>query len=96
MKKIVLVDTLSQFLVRYAVEVEDDETHALDEVVSMEDNTNFKEFSQKHLGTTIVSSRVVSEKEMLDMFDADNAYLKSWDSEKKLSYVNKIDYGEDM
>ena len=93
MKKIILVDTISQFLVRYVVEVEDDIDHALDEVVMEADNPDFAEFSQKHIGFTIVSRREISKEEYLKTFDEDNAYLQSWSEEKKLKFINKINYG---
>ena len=46
MKKLVMVDCISQFRIRYAVEVEDDIDHALDEVVMREHDEKFYEFSQ--------------------------------------------------
>ena len=93
MKKLVLVDTISQHRMRYVIEAENIE-HALDEVVCREHDPNFKEFSQKHLGVTIVSDRVITDTEYLNLFDEDNDYLKSWNEEKKLSYINKIDYSK--
>ena len=94
MKKLVLVDTISQHRMRYVVEVEDNIDHALDEFIVREDDPEFKEFSQLHLGSTIVSNRVISESEYFDLFDEDNDYLKSWDDEKKMSFINKINYSE--
>jgi hypothetical protein len=87
----VLVDTVSQFRQRYVVEVPKGKSEYALDSVTMED---VKEFSQKHLGETIVSHRVISEKDALDLFDEDNDYLKSWNEEKKLSYINKIDYSK--
>ena len=43
-----------------------------------------KEFSQEHLGETIVSHRVVSVEEALSMCDRDNAYCSSWSDDKKI------------
>lgn len=77
----VLVDTVSQFRMRYMVQVPIGKAHyALDTVTMGE----AKEFSQEHLGETIVSHRVVSEAEALEIFDKDNDYLKSWDPEVKI------------
>ncbi|MEI8135672.1 MAG: hypothetical protein WCH46_11485 [bacterium] len=77
----VLVETVSQFRQRYVVEVPKGKSdYALDSV-AMED---VKEFSQKHLGETIVSHRVISEKDALDLFDEDNDYLKDWTDDKKM------------
>lgn len=94
MKKLVLVECISQFRVRFVVEVENDSAHALDEVFMNEDNPDFHEFSQKHLGTTIVSNRDISKEEYINLFNEDNDYLKSWGEEQKYSFINKIDYSE--
>lgn len=95
MKKLVLVDTISQHRIRYVVEVEDDIDHALDEVVMNDYNSEFKEFSQEHLGQVIVSHRDITEEEYLNIFDQDNDYLKSWTPEQKLNFINKINYGDE-
>mgnify|MGYP003334379133 FL=1 len=56
-------------------------------------NTEFKEFSQEHVGTNIFSSREIDKDEFLKLFDKDNAYLKSWSDEEKFKkMINKIDY----
>lgn len=79
----VLVETISQFRIRYMVEVPDENKQdwALD-TVSME---KAKEFSQEFLGETILSHRVVSEQEALDLFRKDNDYVNTgdnpWDDE---------------
>jgi len=96
MKKLVMVDVLSQFRLRYCVEVEDIIDHALDEVVMRENDSDFTEFSQKHLGPTVmISHREISEEEYLRMFDEDNDYLQTWTKEKKFNFINKINYEED-
>ena len=77
----VMVECVSQFRMRYMVEApEDHPEYALDTVVCNE----AKEFSQEHLGETIVSHRVVKEKEALAICDVDNEYGKSWTKPKKL------------
>jgi hypothetical protein len=94
MKKLVMVNTLSIFRIRYAVEVEDDERHALDDVVWNFDNPEYNEFSQKHIENTLVSHRVIDEDEYVRMFDEDNDYGKDWPREKKLKYINVVDYAK--
>ena len=91
MKKIdtqfVLVECVSQFRQRYVVEVptgvdafgKDKALWALD-TVTMEEA---KEFSQEHLGETIVSHRVLTHDEVLKLCDKDNDYCKAWSDEKK-------------
>jgi len=92
MKKIetqwVLVETISTFRERYMVEVpvgtdqygKDKADWALDTVTLEE----AKEFSQEHLGETIVSHRVVTKEEALAMCDKDNDYARVWNDELKM------------
>ena len=93
MKKIetqwVLVETISTFRERYMVEVpvgidrygKDKADWALDTVTLEE----AKEFSQEHLGETIVSHRVVTKEEAMSLCDKDNAYCKAWSEEMKMN-----------
>ena len=86
--QLVLVECVSMFRMRYLVEVPigtdnygyDKKDWALD-TVTMEEA---KEFSQHHIGETIVSSRVLSKEEALTLCDQDNDYAKSWPEEKKI------------
>ena len=89
--QLVLVETISQFRIRYVVEVpvgvddygKDKKLWALDTVTCEE----AKEFSQESLGELIVSHRVIDEKEALEIWDNDNDYLKDWEPEHKLEYI---------
>lgn len=77
----VLVETVQMFRHRYVVEAP--ATHpeyALDDVTC----ETAKEFSQQHLGETIVSHRVISGAEALVLCDIDNDYCASWDDEHKI------------
>ena len=94
MKKLVMVDCISQFRIRFAVEVEDNIDHALDEVIMKENDQYFHEFSQEHLGMMPISHREINKEEYLKMFDQDNDYLKSWTEEQKLNFINTIDYNK--
>jgi hypothetical protein len=92
MKKIesqwVLVEAISTFRQRYMVEVpvgidrqgKDKTLWALDTVTLEE----AKEFSQEHLGETIVSHRVVTKEDAMAMCDKDNDYAKVWNDEMKI------------
>jgi hypothetical protein len=85
----VLVETISTFRERYMVEVpigtdrygKDKADWALDTVTLEE----AKEFSQEHLGETIVSHRVVSKEEALRLCDKDNDYAQAWNDEHKVA-----------
>lgn len=85
--EIVLVETVSMFRMRYAVRVPKGKSEwALDTVTC--DNAN--ELSQEHLTETIVSHRVISEKEYLEIYDKDNAYLFGMNDDKKLEYITDV------
>jgi hypothetical protein len=90
MKKLVMVETISQFRIRHVVEVEDHIHYALDEAIMREEDPDFKEFSQQHLGVTIFDHYEISEEEYLKMFDEENSYLKDLTLEQKLNYINKL------
>ncbi len=78
--KFILVETVQMFRHRYVVEVpEGKDAWALDTVVTKE----AKEFSQEHLGETIVSHRPVTLKEAMALCDLDNHYCKTWDDQAK-------------
>lgn len=86
----VLVDCVQQFRTRYLVQVPKNRARwALDTVTCEE----AKEFSQKSLGETIVSHRVVTEKEALDQFRADTGYGTWTDEQIKNS---SFTYYEDL
>lgn len=81
-KEWVLVECVSQFRQRYMCEVPKGKADwALDTVTMNE----AKEFSQEHLGETIVSHRVIPFNEALELCDVDNHYCKSWDTDKKVN-----------
>lgn len=84
----VLVECIQQYRMRYMVEVPKGKSEwALDTVVMEEAS----EFSQKDLGETIVSNRVVSKEELLNICDKDNNYCKNWSDDKKLDiFVTKV------
>ena len=92
----VLVETVSTFRERYMVEVpvgtdrygKDKSLWALDTVTLNE----AKEFSQEHLGETIVSHRVMTEEDALKLCDVDNDYAKVWNDQlKKKTFFTSID-----
>jgi hypothetical protein len=77
----VMVECVSMFRQRYMVETPADHPeYALDTVTMNE----AKEFSQEHLGETIVSHRVVTQQEALDQCEIDNTYCKVWNDEKRM------------
>ena len=84
----VLVETISQFRERYMVEVpKGKELWALDTVTL----NQAQEFSQEHLGEVIVSHRVVSFDEAMEMCDKDNDYCSEWSDDKKVDAFSTKD-----
>jgi hypothetical protein len=77
----VMVECIGTFRQRYMVQVPQGKTEWALDTVTMEDA---KEFSQLHLGETIVSHRVVTEEEALATCDEDNSYCIDWTDEKKM------------
>ena len=82
--KIVLVDAIQMFRMRYAVEIPEDapDEWALDTVVCNE----AQEFSQESLGEHISSYRVIDQMEFLTQYRKDNDYIngkygKAWDDD---------------
>lgn len=93
-KKLYLVEVMSTFRMRYVVEARE-ETHALDEVVCCEQDTDFKEFSQEHIGTHIFSSRELSATDYMELFEKDNSYLSKWSDKDKMKLINVIEYKDE-
>jgi hypothetical protein len=79
--ELVLVECISQFRQRYMVEVPKGKAEWAMDTVTL---NQAEEFSQAHLGETIVSHRVVSKEEMLALCDKDNDYAKAWNDEHKM------------
>jgi len=78
----VLVEAISTFRERYMVEVPMGKSKwALDTVTMQE----AKEFSQQYIGEQIISHRVVTKKEALEICDIDNDYCKSWNNKNKIN-----------
>ena len=94
-KKIVIVDVVSTHRLRFAVEVEanDDKVarqYAVDDWVLEQDNPDFQEMSQKHMGCFDIDSRVVTQEQYLELFDEDNDYMAHVELDRKLSYINRV------
>ena len=85
-KELVLVEAISTFRMRYVVEVpKGKKDWALDTVTMQE----AEEMSQHHIGEDIISHRVISEEEFLNIHDEDNDYLKGWTNEQKMRFINR-------
>ena len=87
-----LVETVSVFRMRYVVEAKN-ASDAKDEV-TMSMGDDFKEFSQLHVDQMITSTREIDTAEYVLLLDEDNVYLKDWDEDQKLQFVNVLNYGD--
>lgn len=90
-----LVETLSSFKIRYLVQVPKGKPAdwALD-TVAME---QAHEFSQKHINESILSSKKITEEEMMSMHREDNSYLKGWDAKEVYkAFVTTIEESGDI
>jgi len=85
--ELVVVDCIAQYRIRYVVEVPKGKKEWALDTVTMEEA---KEFSQKYLGETIFSHRIIKEKNYEKLFDQENDYLKDWDLEQKKGYITRI------
>jgi hypothetical protein len=96
MTKYVIVTAISSYRMRYCIPV--DELQKLNTEVPVEGHeiewandcvtcNEIKEFSQKHVGESIIDTEILTEEQMLEKFDTDNDYLIDWTREKKIQYV---------
>ena len=102
MSKYVLVDTISQYRMRYIIEVPDNHNEGevpcsaiqwAEDSVTMEE---MKEFSQLWIGETIFSTREIAKEEIIPMCDKENAYCSSWTDEQKIkTFVTEVGYKRD-
>lgn len=89
--KLVMVETVSSFRIRYVVEIPEDaeEEMAHDRVLN---DGDVKEFSQVHISEEVSGSRVITNRQYLKVFNEDNMYLRSWKEDSKFTaFVNKWD-----
>lgn len=95
-KKYVIVTAISSHRVRYAIPV--DELQKLNTDVPVEGHEckwgedcvtmqEVKEFSQHHIGEQIIDSVMLSEEDMLKLFDKDKDYTNNWSKEHKIHWV---------
>lgn len=78
----VMVEAVQQFRMRYMVQVPKGKAEWALDVVTMKEA---KEFSQQDMGETIVSHRVVTEEEAIEICDIDNDYCKPWSKQHKIN-----------
>jgi hypothetical protein len=97
----VMLTAISTFKIRYAIPEEalsmgtdrvshtDSEQRLIDKATDAVIAERVEEFSQEWLGETVIDERICTEEEMLEIFDRENDYLKSWTREEKIDYVRR-------
>lgn len=96
-----MVTAVSTFRQRYCIpmdQLQEENTNvtvdplwALDAVTCNDVN----EFSSEHIGEIIVDHDVMSEEDVLSLFDRDNDYLKNLDESKKISMIRDWKWSEE-
>jgi glycerol-3-phosphate cytidylyltransferase-like family protein len=92
-ERYVVVTTTSTHRIRYAVPLSElqslntdqpvDSAWAMDLVVC----GDIEEFSQEWIGEQIVDRTVLDEDQIIELFDRDNAYLKNWTRDQKITRI---------
>lgn len=89
---IFLINTLSTFRMKYAIEAETLE-HAMDELVMTEHNRDFDEVTQRWLGEQIMDAQVVTQEQLQDMLkqlsEDSNEMSSHWMGDK---LIHKVQY----
>ena len=89
----VILTAISTFKIRYAIPEEalsaDTDQGLINKATDAVIAEKVEEFSQEWLGETVIDERICTEEEMLEIFDRENDYLKSWTREEKIDYVRK-------
>ena len=91
--KYAIVTAVSSYRMRYAIPMEDLQNLNKDAQVELEwaadavTCNEVEEFSQQWLGEQIVEIQELDEEQILELFDKDNDYLKSWSRDQKLNYI---------
>jgi len=94
MSKIILVEQLVSFRIRYAIELADDAPKEwAEETVIDGETSDVSDFSAVHIGDQVISSRQITEEEYLKLFDEDNDYLYELTDERKKEFIYKENNG---
>lgn len=100
-KDYVVVTTVSNHRMRYVIHKDDlqkmnpeQKVQPIEWAQDAVTCQDVEEFSQDWLGEQIVDTQMMSEEEMLDLFNRDNDYLASWTKEQKLNWVGNLAGGK--
>lgn len=91
--KYAIVTAVSTYRMLYVIPIEDLQNLNKNAQVKLEWAADavtcdeVEEFSQQWLGEQIVDVEELNEEQILELFDKDNDYLKSWSEDQKLDYI---------
>jgi predicted RNA-binding protein with RPS1 domain len=89
---IFIVSTVTVFKHKYVIEA-DDEASANKEVekfiINVDEKHDLDELSQRYMAEHIISTEKVNQKELIELCDKENPYLKNWNKSQKLRFINK-------
>jgi hypothetical protein len=95
-KDYVVVTCISSHRMRYVMHRDDlqklNPSVPVDAIDRANDTVNMnecEEFSQEYMGEYIIDTVEMNEEDMLELFDKDNDYLKSWPTEQKIEWIRK-------
>ena len=95
--KYIVVTAISSFKMKYVIPTE--ELQKLNPEIDLDDAAargwaedcvimeEVKDFSQKHIGETVIETDILDEDTLLKVFDRENDYLSEWTREKKINYA---------
>jgi hypothetical protein len=86
-----LVETVSIFRHRYAIEASDVEGAKDTVVMGIGEVIDLPELSQEHIDECISSVREIDEFEYLRIFEEDNDYLRHWPLDQKLKCIKRAE-----
>lgn len=96
-EKYVVVTAVSMFKMRYVVS--QSELQGFNPDVPLDETTLIKwaedsvvceeldELSQSHLEEVIINSEILSEEQVLKIFDQENDYLSNWTKDQKIHFI---------
>ena len=99
-KDYVVITAISMYRMRYVMH-RDDLLQVAEEHLDWRENLiecardivsseECEEFSQEHVGESIVDTVEMTESDILELFDKENDYLSEWPREQKLSFIKSL------
>ena len=97
MSKYVMVNAISMFNMKYAIEVPDEveDKDLLDHVEKQVSAGDTLEFTQRHMGETVSNYTIVTKNEIIEHFRTEEPYFASWGDDMIMRQVTPIGFNRD-